>query len=237
VSIPFSLISELDSIPLLKYDHIIFDSDGVVLHSNAIKLSAFCEVGKIVAGPSSPSLIRQHIINNKGLARNQILQFILDLGASLAFPCAFDLASIHSIFSDLVYTGMRSCPIDSKIFTLRQLLAKSSWYIVTLGDEAETRRIYRDRKLQDLFDGGIYGSPQTKQRNIELMATRDPSLLRCNTLFIGDSITDAIVAVENNFDFVLLTHWSHCNKAVQFCKDNGLLIYSDLDHLVVSCEL
>jgi len=217
---------------ITNYTNIIFDSDGVVFDSNAIKLTAFCNVGNLVSGQDSACLIKRHILANKGLSRHEILAFILELSPASKKDVNYNLSSLQSIFSELVLDQMRKCAVDPAIFFMRDLLHVSTWYVLTLGDELETQRLYRERNLDHLFNGGIFGSPRHKQENVDLIASVTPTIVTGRTLLIGDSVTDALLAQANGFDFVLLTHWSQCDKAIDFCERNSLMICSDLNELL-----
>ena len=104
----------------------------------------------------------------------------------------------------------------------------SSWAVASGSDELELRYIFQERKLNQFFELGIWGSPKTKQQIFSQQFSRyDPSEI----LFIGDSLYDYKVSIEFGCDFVFLSHWSEFSEIEKFSQDNNIEIYSSLKDL------
>lgn len=78
--------------------------------------------------------------------------------------------------------------------------------IVSGGDQAELREIFADRGLDRLFDGGIFGSPDTKETI--LARELESGNIRPQALFLGDSTYDHRAAVGAGLDFIFVSGWS-----------------------------
>jgi phosphoglycolate phosphatase-like HAD superfamily hydrolase len=78
--------------------------------------------------------------------------------------------------------------------------------IVSGGDQAELRDVFSQRGISEWFDGGIFGSPDSKD---EILARE---LANGNidqpALFLGDSKYDYDAASAAGLDFVFLSGWS-----------------------------
>lgn len=74
------------------------------------------------------------------------------------------------------------------------------------GDQIELREIFAARGLEGYFDGGIFGSPDSKdvilEREIAAGTIHTPAL------FLGDSRYDHIAATRAGLDFAFVSGWS-----------------------------
>jgi len=78
--------------------------------------------------------------------------------------------------------------------------------MVSGGDQAELRDVFAARDLAGHFDGGIFGSPDTKDEILDReLATGN--IIR-PALFLGDSRYDYEAAAGAGIDFVFLTQWT-----------------------------
>jgi phosphoglycolate phosphatase-like HAD superfamily hydrolase len=89
---------------------------------------------------------------------------------------------------------------------LRALTPNARWLIVSGGDQGELREIFAQRGLESLFDGGIFGSPDTKD-DILSQKVMD-GVIRKPALFLGDSRYDYEAAITAGLDFVFMSGWS-----------------------------
>ena len=80
--------------------------------------------------------------------------------------------------------------------------------------------------LLDLFDGGVYGGPMTKD---EILS----SLIKENNwefpaLFLGDSKYDYEVANRANLDFLFVSEWSDFKEWRNYSNKNKILSIKSL---------
>ena len=61
-----------------------------------------------------------------------------------------------------IQKGLMECEISPCLFKLREKTPDIKWLVASGGVEKELRDVFQNRSLFDLFDGGIYGGPMTK---------------------------------------------------------------------------
>jgi phosphoglycolate phosphatase-like HAD superfamily hydrolase len=119
-----------------------------------------------------------------------------------------------------VATGLASCAIADGLAKLRKKAGNSRWLVASGGDQAELRDVFRMRGIAPFFDGGIFGSPDTKEqilaREIESGNISFPGLL------MGDSTYDHRVACQSGLDFVFISDWSELKDWESYVKTHGL---------------
>jgi len=122
-----------------------------------------------------------------------------------------------------------NCEVDSGIFSLRELTPSTPWFIVSGGDQAELRKVFAARKLDYLFDGGIFGSPDSK----DLILKRELCAKRMNEpgLFIGDSRYDHQASQRAGLDFIFISHWTELDDWDAYCEEHKILSFDNLEDL------
>ncbi|MCY1452939.1 hypothetical protein D9M71_699010 [compost metagenome] len=105
------------------------------------------------------------------------------------------------------------------LYRLREEHINSRWLIVSGGDQEELRRVFSERNLSHLFDGGIFGSPDNK----DMILARE--LERGNIvkpgIFFGDSQYDFESAKRAGLDFAFVSGWSE--SAYDFSESDYVL--------------
>ena len=212
-------------VKLDKYKSLIFDCDGVLLNSNKIKTEAFYQAALPYGVESAESLVAHHIANG-GISRYQKFSYFLEkiIPTGKKGPSLEELLRIYAI---RVNEGLINCEVDSGVFTLRDLTPSIPWFIVSGGDQVELREVFAVRKLDYLFDGGIFGSPDSK----DLIFKRELSSLRISEpgLFIGDSRYDHQASQRAGLDFIFVNHWSEFDDRDSYCKEHKILVIDNLE--------
>ena len=98
------------------------------------------------------------------------------------------------------------------------------WLVVSGGVEKELRDVFFKRSLFDLFDGGIYGGPKTKDEILSFLIQENN--LESPVLYLGDSKFDFEAASRFNIDFIFVSEWSDFKEWRNFCKKNNILTIS-----------
>ena len=210
-----------------KYKSLIFDCDGVLLNSNKIKTEAFYQAALPYGADLAQSLVAHHVANG-GVSRYRKFSHFLDKIVPVG-KIGPDLEELLGIYASRVNEGLMNCEVDSGIFSLRELTPSTPWFIVSGGDQAELRKVFAARKLDYLFDGGIFGSPDSK----DLILKRELSAKRMNEpgVFIGDSRYDHQASQRAGLDFIFISHWTELDDWDAYCKEHKILSFDNLEDL------
>lgn len=202
---------------LNDYKTIIFDCDGVVLNSNKVKTEAFYNTALQFGTAAAKRLVKYHV-ERGGISRYEKFQWFIDslteedLAQSESEP---NLDSLLVTYASEVHKGLRSCEVAEGLAELREKTKGSTWLIVSGGDQAELRELFTERNIAQYFDGGIFGSPDSK----ETIMNRERELgnIKSPAVFIGDSQYD-YTAVDSvgGIDFIFVTDWSEFDGYRQF---------------------
>ena len=205
---------------LNNYKTIIFDCDGVVLNSNKVKTQAFYNTALAFGQAAAERLVKYHV-ERGGISRYKKFQWFIDnlnkedLAQSKDQP---NLDNLLSSYAAEVHKGLRSCQIAEGLTELREKTKNSIWLIVSGGDQAELRELFAERDIAQFFDGGIFGSPDSKE--VIMSREREQGNIKSPAVFIGDSQYD-YTAVESvgDIDFIFVTDWSEFDEYKQFFEE------------------
>ena len=110
--------------------------------------------------------------------------------------------------------------------------ARANWLIVSGGDQQELREVFAARDLAKYFQGGIFGSPDTKDtiltRELENGTITRPAL------FLGDSKYDYQAATTAELDFVFLTQWTEVKDHQAWCMSKKIIDFINICKLTSS---
>ena len=193
---------------LPNYQTWVFDCDGVLLDSNRIKTDAFYQVAKPYGDDKAQALVEHHV-RNGGISRYvKFHHFLADIVGRIRVN-DHELDSLLESYALRVREGLMQCEVAGRLDHLRALTSASTWMIVSGGDQEEIRWVFRERGLADLFNGGIYGSPDTKDEILS-RSLRD-RIVVFPAVFLGDSQYDIEAATRAGLDFIFLSGWSESN--------------------------
>lgn len=216
-------------IRLKAYKTIVLDCDGVILNSNNIKTEAFFHVTKKFGENYASRLVEYHI-NNGGISRYKKFDYFIK--EILPPGNVGKLSSEHLIreFSHKIEESLINCEIESSLFQFRKMTSKSSWMLVSGGQEDELSRVFIRRGISHLFDKGIFGSPENKisilKREIKNNTIQFPAV------YIGDSTYDFLAASTVGIDFIFLSQWSEVKNHVKFCLKNNIRSFKSITDLI-----
>jgi phosphoglycolate phosphatase-like HAD superfamily hydrolase len=212
---------------LERYGSLLFDCDGVVINSNKVKTRAFYEAALPYGGGPAQAMVDYHVANG-GISRYRKFAYFL----SQLVPQGADgpgLDELLEAYANKVGDGLMACEVDSALLTLRKQTLLTPWFIVSGGDQAELREVFASRGLARLFDGGIFGSPDSKDeifsRELQLGQITEPAL------FIGDSRYDHEASVTAGLDFVFVKHWTEFYDWKSYCESREIAVFDSLRDL------
>jgi phosphoglycolate phosphatase-like HAD superfamily hydrolase len=218
---------------LTDYQTLLFDCDGVVLNSNRVKTEAFYHSALPYGKKAAKALVDYHV-SRGGISRylkfTYFLTDILGKGKN-----DNELNALLNTFAVEVKKGLLNCDVAYGLKELRENTEGARWLIVSGGVQDELREIFARRGLAAFFDGGIFGSPATKDQILAEQLSRDN--IKFPALFFGDSKYDLQAAHGAGLDFVFISEWSEVLDWQAFCQQNNTLFFSRLSALNTCCEL
>lgn len=218
-------------LPSTRYTTLVFDCDGVVLNSNRVKTEAFYQATLPYGEAAAQAMVDYHVAHG-GVSRYKKFAHFLEQIVPAVAPGANgpELDSLLKCYADEVRQGLLNCEVAKGLTQLRKQMPNARWLIVSGGDQAELRDVFTKRRLADMFDGGIFGSPDTKDIILEREMAKGN--IETPALFIGDSKYDYQAASEAGLCFVFLSAWSEVSDWTKWVVEKDLSHVSSLQSLL-----
>jgi phosphoglycolate phosphatase-like HAD superfamily hydrolase len=216
--------------PLAEYKTLVFDCDGVVLNSNQLKIQAYYDVAiKFGASEVQAQALVDHHVRLGGISRYPKFEYFLrEIMQQVVTKQS--MQDLLESFTAEVKRLLTDCEISPYLDHLRNENSDAKWMIVSGGDQAELREIFKQRGIDKLFDAGIYGSPDNKDvilaREIEIGNIAKPAL------FIGDSRYDHQASTNAGLDFVFLSGWTDVEGWQDYCASHKITVFNHLGSLI-----
>ena len=113
-----------------------------------------------------------------------------------------------------------------KILKIHNYLPKIKKAIISGSDQSELNWLFKKRKINKIFDLGIFGSPKNKQEIFEGIYSDFTGKEKC--LFFGDSKYDYEVSKEFEMDFIFVNNWTEFKDWKIFVKNNKIKTINNL---------
>ena len=216
---------------LTRYRTAIFDCDGVILDSNAIKSEAF----HATVCDESPALADQFVEYHKangGISRYvKFAWFYRELANCPAVEQAAKVEAALVRYASIVRAQLLQCPLTPGVLDCLQFFAAHNvpCYVNSGGDQAELREVFATRGLDRWF-AGIYGSPATKHDNLAQLQSQHAMPLP--GVFFGDAKSDYLAAQAFGLDYIFLQGCSEWRDGPVFCREQGLPQFTTFDDLL-----
>jgi phosphoglycolate phosphatase-like HAD superfamily hydrolase len=209
------------------YATVVFDCDGVVLDSNRIKTQAFYDT-VVGFGPEAADRLVEYHKANGGVSRFKKFDYFLSevVRGKAGLPSRDELVARYA---DHVRQGLLSSRVEPTLGDLRSNLPDQHWLIVSGGAQDELRWVFKEKKIEVYFDGGIYGSPDPKEEILEREISRNNIL--SPALFIGDSKYDYLAAKGVDMDFLFISQWTEFSEWQSFCRSHDIPVLGSLKEL------
>lgn len=211
-----------------EYKTVIFDCDGVVLDSNRVKSDAFYNSVLAYGEEPARTFLKFHQ-ENGGVSRYKKFNHFFDS----IFPLKEadqEKARVLQLYSRHVWEGLLTCHLEPSLADLSRANPDSKWLIVSGGDQTELRKVFLERDIKKYFDGGVFGSPDTKD---EILSREVGSgNIALPALFIGDSKYDYIAARAAGLDFVFISQWTEVADWKAWVRANNIKSVQNLKDLL-----
>lgn len=213
------------------YTTLVFDCDGVVLDSNKVKTEAFYQATLPYGEGAAQAMVDYHVAHG-GVSRYKKFAHFLEQIAPVHAEQQQgpDLEALLQVYADHVREGLLSCDMSPGLEALRDKNPDARWLIVSGGDQAELRDVFSQRGIAEWFDGGIFGSPDTKETILKRELIRHDGF--DNALFLGDSRYDHLAAASAGLSFVFVSDWSEFSGWERYCAEQGLVSIGSLSELL-----
>ena len=218
---------------LKSYKNLIFDCDGIILNSNKIKTEAFKEVVYHYGNEAAEELVQFHIMNG-GISRYEKFNYFFETIASNhnLDKNSINVKKLIENYGLIVQKKLEVCEISTQIMKYRKY-SDGVWYVVSGSDQNELIKIFKKKQLKNNFNGGIYGSPLSKDEIFKNIF-KDKMDEISKSIYIGDSKYDYLAAKRVGIDFVFLSKWSEFKDIENFSKNNNILCFQEFKDIIQS---
>lgn len=210
---------------LAEYETLVFDCDGVLLNSNKVKVNAFYQAALPYGEKAANALVDYHV-ERGGISRYKKFEWFLQ--EKVKGQAGPNLEELLEAYASIVREGLLTCEIAEGLEELREKTKSANWLIVSGGDQNELRDIFFQRELTRFFDGGIFGSPDTKDFILEREISSGN--IKSQSLFLGDSKYDLYASKQAGMSFGFISGWSEWEDWSDY-KESFCLSLEKLSHL------
>ncbi len=201
-----------------SYKSIIFDCDGVLLNSNQIKTEAFYQTVLPYGEDLARKFVNYHR-ENGGISRNKKFQYFIENIASIT-KHDLEVSNLLSRYGSIVVDGLNKCEICEDLELLRNKDAQVKWFVVSGGNELEIKEVFKKKKMFQYFNGGIFGSPKSKDSIFKNLI--DENIIDFPAIYLGDSRYDHEVASKYLIDFLFIHGWTEFDDWQNYCASQSI---------------
>jgi phosphoglycolate phosphatase-like HAD superfamily hydrolase len=208
-----------------SYATIVFDCDGVILDSNRVKSESFRTAAMPFGDAAAAALVKHHV-SNGGVSRYVKFAYFLETIVPEHAPDLIPDDSVDALeslllsYAQSVRSALMTCAVAEGLEELRAATREAHWLIVSGGDQEELCGIFAEREIASYFDGGIFGSPDTKDTILARELGR--GRIKNPALFLGDSLYDFKAAKTAGLEFVFISGWTEMVGWHQFVTANNV---------------
>jgi phosphoglycolate phosphatase-like HAD superfamily hydrolase len=185
---------------LKNYKIILWDFDGVIMDSNAVRDIGFEKVLANYPKESIEELMKFHH-QNGGLSRYVKFRYFFEeiLKQEITEEKIQELASSFSVIMKSLLVNPQLLIEDSLNF-IKSNYQNYNMHIVSGSDQNELRFLCSEMKLSQYFKS-IHGSP-TAKKDLVKQVLEVNNYKKDNCILIGDSINDYEATINNGIDFM-----------------------------------
>lgn len=215
---------------LRHYQTLVLDCDGVVLDSNQLKTQAYYDTAiSFGANQQQAEAIMDYHVRLGGISRYPKFKYFLE--EILRQPATDEsMQFLLQRFASEIHKGLLHCEMAPGLQQLRAATPHASWMLLSGGDQDELRALFAERGIADLFDAGIFGSPDNKDQ-VLAREIANGNLVK-PALFLGDSRYDHEASRDAALDFVFLHGWTEFSDWKNYCTANHIVVKKDMQSLL-----
>jgi phosphoglycolate phosphatase-like HAD superfamily hydrolase len=217
-------------VDLQHYQTLVLDCDGVVLDSNQLKTQAYYDTAiSFGANEQQAEAIMDYHVKLGGISRYPKFKYFLE---EILQQPATDAAMQFLLqrFASEIHKGLLHCEMAPGLQQLRAATSHARWMLLSGGDQAELRTLFAERGIADLFDAGIFGSPDNKDQVLSRELANGN--LVPPALYLGDSRYDHEAAKRAGLDFIFLKDWTEFSDWSAYCVANDIPVIDNLRALL-----
>lgn len=183
----------------MRYRHIIFDFDGVLVESNKIRFEGFQLLFRDYPEYQVEKLV-QFAVSNGGLSRYEKIRYFFEKIRNETIS-EDEIMNYAKRYSELVKQKIiEADPVNGSLEFLSLYHNSSDFAIVSASDQEELIEVCYARGISHYFTE-ILGSPASKEVNCSILFSKK-GWRKNLSLFVGDSINDLNVARFCGIDFI-----------------------------------
>ena len=203
---------------------LILDCDGVVLNSNQIKTEAFRTAALPYGCEAAEALVKHHILYG-GISRYAKFEYFLNSIVGKR-PALGELDQLLAAYAHETKIGLMRCEIAPGIYDLRADTPNVRWMLVSGSDQDELREIFALRGLDTLFEGGVFGCPDSKP----IIFDREMACgnIQLPAAYVGDTRHDYEAATQAGLGFVFAHAWTEFEGWKEFFQGKGVAVIEGL---------
>ncbi len=206
-----------------NYSHLFFDCDGVILNSNKIKTDAFYKLAINFGDLQAQKLVNHHL-ENGGISRYEKIKFFQkNILKNTNIKLYQELVDNYG---KILKEKLIKAEISKGVFKIKQFFPNSKITVVSGSDQTELRWLFKEKRIDHLFNNGIFGSPKNKIEILEEIFSKFKG--EEQSIFIGDSKYDFEVSKYFKIDFAFISEWSDLSDWTKFAKFNKIKTFKDI---------
>lgn len=191
---------------IYNYDLYVFDCDGVILDSNALKVQAMKEALETRAFKSEQvAECVNYFANNFGKSRfHHVAHFvneILDLADEQKATIEASILKDFSVQCKALYLTAKLTPGFLSLITDLPGIK----FVASGSEQSELRAVFKSRGLEQYFVN-VFGSPTAKSQLLHDILQEQTYT---KALMIGDAVSDFDASRANNIDFICYIPFSN----------------------------
>ena len=206
-----------------NYSHLFFDCDGVILNSNKIKTDAFYKLALNFGELQAQKLVNHHL-ENGGISRYEKIKFFQkNILKNTNIKLYQELVDNYG---KILKEKLIKAEISKGVFKIKQFFPNSKITVVSGSDQNELRWLFKEKRIDHLFNNGIFGSPKNKIEILEEIFSGFKGEEK--SIFIGDSKYDFEVSKFFKIDFAFISEWSDLADWSSFARINNIKTFKDI---------